>query len=90
MNEKTPIRDGVLRKIWSGEMTALQAVEYADDLWKRSVGTGTGNHEDQYEPGMKDYRIEWDRTISKEERPMYTPIEAQITALFEKLDKEHS
>lgn len=38
---------------------------------------------------MKDYRIEWDRMISEEERPMFDLIEAQIITLFEKLDKEH-
>lgn len=37
---------------------------------------------------MKDYRIEWSRMIDVDERPTFALIEAQVVALFQRLDEK--
>lgn len=56
----------VLAAIWTGRMIIEQAIVYADELWRSSVGPGSGNHELSYEPGLAEaqqYKAEF-RTLA--------------------------
>jgi hypothetical protein len=37
---------------------------------------------------MKDYRIEWDRAVGAEDRPLFDLIETEVVALFKQLDEK--
>lgn len=43
----------VIGKVAKGEMSVIEALEWADENWKHRVGPGSGNQEDRYEDGQK-------------------------------------